>query len=90
MLTTIVHVHLIILVLRNLQMLFDSDLFRIILQNLHQLFDWQHIGQLIGGDFAKFCGLLRIYELYETIFCKKHFFSNFYFQTFYFLKSCLC
>ena len=33
-----------------------------ILQNLHQLFDWQYIGQIIGGDFAKFCGLLRIYE----------------------------
>ena len=28
-----------------------------------QLFDWQYIGQIIGGDFAKFCGLLRIYEL---------------------------
>ena len=35
-----------------------------ILQNLHQLFDWQYIGQIIGGDFAKFCGLLRKYELY--------------------------
>ena len=23
----------------------------------------QCIGQIIGGDFAKFCGLLRIYEL---------------------------
>ena len=22
-----------------------------------------YIGQIIGGDFAKFCGLLRIYEL---------------------------
>ena len=31
-----------------------------ILQNLHQLFDWQYIGQIIGGDFAKFCGVLRI------------------------------
>ena len=35
-----------------------------ILPNLHQLFDWHYIGQIIGGDFAKFCGLLRIYELY--------------------------
>ena len=35
------------------------------LQNLRQLFDWQYIGQIIGGDFAKFCGLLRIYELYS-------------------------
>ena len=34
-----------------------------ILQNLRQLFDWQYIGQIIGGDFAKFYGLLRIYEL---------------------------
>ena len=34
------------------------------LWNLHQLFDWQYIGQIIGGDFASFCGLLRIYELY--------------------------
>ena len=25
-----------------------------ILQNLHQLFDWHYIGQIIGGDFAKF------------------------------------
>jgi hypothetical protein len=37
------------------------------LQNLHQLFDWQYIGQIIGGDFAKFCGLLRIYELYAGV-----------------------
>ena len=36
------------------------------MQNLHQLFDWQYIGQIIiGGDFAKFCGLLRIYEIYR-------------------------
>ena len=33
-----------------------------ILRNLHQLFDWPYIGQIIGGDFAKFCGLLKIYE----------------------------
>ena len=30
------------------------------MQNLHQLFDWQYIGQIIGGDFAKFCGLRRL------------------------------
>ena len=30
-----------------------------VLQNLHQLFDWQYIRQRIGGDFAKFCGLIR-------------------------------
>ena len=28
-----------------------------------ELFDWQYIGQIFGGDFAKFCGLLKIYEL---------------------------
>ena len=32
-----------------------------ILQNLQQLFDWQYLGQMIGGDFAKFCGLLRLH-----------------------------
>ena len=37
-----------------------------ILRNLHQLFDWQYIGQIIGGDFANFCGLLRLYELYQS------------------------
>ena len=36
------------------------------MQNLHQLFDWHYIGQIIGGDFAKFCGSLTIYELYEA------------------------
>ena len=25
------------------------------LRNFHQLFAWQYIGQIIGGDFAKFC-----------------------------------
>ena len=38
-----------------------------ILQNLHQLYDGQYKGQIIGEDFAKLCGLLRIYELYKTI-----------------------
>ena len=36
------------------------------MRNLHQLTDWQYIGQMIGRDFAKFCGHLRIYELYEV------------------------
>ena len=47
------------------------------MQNLHQLFDWQYIGQIIGGDIAKFCGLLRIYELYlggyfvvQNLYCR--------------------
>ena len=52
------------------------------MRNLHQLFDWQYIGQIIGGDFAKFCGLLRIYELYvlkiiknfKIFLCSKHLF----------------
>ena len=35
-----------------------------VLRNLHQLFDGQYIGQIIGGDIAKFCGLLRMYELW--------------------------
>ena len=32
-------------------------------RNLHQFFDWQYTGKIIGGDFAKFCGFLRICEL---------------------------
>ena len=50
-----------ILKLKKVHIFWDGH---IILQNLHQLFDWQYIGQTIGGDFAKFCGLLRIYKLY--------------------------
>ena len=34
-----------------------------ILQNLHQLFVLCTASQIFGGDFVKFCGLLRIYEL---------------------------
>ena len=34
-----------------------------ILQNFHQLFVLCIVSQIIGGDFSKFCGLLRIYEL---------------------------
>ena len=36
-----------------------------ILRNLHDRFDRYYIGQIYGGDFAKICGLLRIYELYQ-------------------------
>ena len=43
------------------------------MRNLHQLFDWQYIGQIIGEDFAKFCGLLRIYELYDECFVNEAF-----------------
>ena len=38
-----------------------------ILRNLHLTFDWHYIGQKLGEDFAKFCGLLRIYELYQWL-----------------------
>ena len=31
--------------------------------------------QIIGGDFAKFCGLLRIYELYVEV-CRSDFFCQ--------------
>jgi hypothetical protein len=34
------------------------------LRNLHHRFDWHYIGQIYGGDFAKYCGLLRIHNLY--------------------------
>ena len=49
-----------------------------ILQNLHQLFDWQYIGQTIGRDFEKICGLLRIYELYYYL-CIAWWFHEFLF-----------
>ena len=41
------------------------------MRNLHQLFILCTASQIIGGDFAKFCGLLRIYELYEKNNCKR-------------------
>ena len=37
------------------------------MRNLHQLFVLCTASQIIGGDFAKFCGLLRIYELYREV-----------------------
>ena len=43
------------------------------LRNLHQLFVLCTASQIIGGYFAKFCGLLRIYELYN---CKQKDQSN--------------
>ena len=30
-------------------------------------FDWHYIGQKQGEDFAKFCSLLRIYELVQFV-----------------------
>ena len=38
------------------------------MRNLHCKFDRYYIGQIYGGDFAKICGLLRIYELYLLIY----------------------
>ena len=35
-----------------------------ILGNLHHRFDRYYIRQIYGRDFGKFCGLLKIYELY--------------------------
>ena len=39
---------------------------------------------IYGGDFAKFCGLLRIYELYFQVFVR----SNRHPDQKYFLTSC--
>ena len=36
------------------------------LRNLHRRFVLCNNGQIYDGDFAKFCGLLRIYELYKV------------------------
>ena len=40
------------------------------LRNLHLRFVLCSKGQICSGDFAKFCGLLRIYELYVQV-CQK-------------------
>ena len=37
-----------------------------ILRNLHLTFDCMYCNQKLGEDFANFCGLLRIYELYVS------------------------
>jgi hypothetical protein len=34
-----------------------------IMQNLHLTFDCMYCSQKLGEDFAKFCGLIRKYEL---------------------------
>jgi hypothetical protein len=39
-----------------------------ILHNLPRTFDCMYCSQKLGEDFAKFCGLLRIYELYQKLF----------------------
>ena len=33
------------------------------MKNIHLTFDYSTYSQKLGEDFAKFCGLLRIYEL---------------------------
>ena len=35
------------------------------MRNLHRTFVLCRNSQIYGGDFARFCGLLRIYELYR-------------------------
>ena len=42
-----------------------------ILRNLPLTFDYSSYSQKLGKDFAKFCGLLRIYELYASIWIFK-------------------
>ena len=42
-----------------------------ILQNFPLTFDCINCSQKFGEDFAKFCGLLRIYELYKDHFLLK-------------------
>ena len=52
------------------------------MRNLQLNFDWHYIGQkyyLKGEDFTKFCGLLRIYELYRLlhkIYVRRFFFND--------------
>ena len=41
------------------------------MRNLHRRFDRYYIGQIYGGDFAKICDLLRVYELYERMHVRK-------------------
>ena len=45
------------------------------MQNLQQLFVLCTASQIIGGDFTKFCDLLRLYELYpiHTILFQRFF-----------------
>ena len=43
------------------------------LQNHHLRFVRCSNGQIYGGDFAKFCGLLRIYEFYKDLASSKLF-----------------
>ena len=47
-----------------------------ILQNLPLTFDCMYCMQKLGEDFAKFCGLLRIDELYRSSTLRNLFFST--------------
>ena len=35
------------------------------MRNIHRTFVLSSNGRIYGGDFAKLCGILRIYELYH-------------------------
>ena len=37
------------------------------MQNLHCRFDRYYLGQIYCGYIAKFCGILRIYEIYANL-----------------------
>ena len=56
-------------------LLFKVHIFREghrLLRNLHQLVDWQYIGQMIGGDFAKLVAFSEYMNIYirtdQTLF----------------------
>ena len=56
------------------------------MRNLPLTFDCSTYSQKLGEDFVKFCGLLRIYELYNWQLRKRHQFSN-KFRSFLFCQS---
>ena len=41
----------------------DAELCRLCYKQTNKTFDCMYCSQKLGEDFAKFCGLLRIYEL---------------------------
>ena len=47
---------------------------RKVLRNLRRRFDWHYIGQIYGGDYAKFWGLIRIYGfiIKKQFLCKSY------------------
>ena len=58
--------HTVILEYFNIKFIYSEKATKI-LWNLPLTFDYSTYGQKLGEDFAKFCGLLRIYELYNKI-----------------------